>query len=72
MSKDTNLSQHLPWLIPLLLALLVSFGQLHTLANRVDVIEHQQNTDGKQAVKELTALKERVNSIEHYCCPELD
>jgi hypothetical protein len=66
-----QISQILPWLIPLIITLFIGGARLYELNDKVISIQHKQNTEGVKAIKELSDLKWRVHNIEEYCCQEI-
>jgi hypothetical protein len=58
----------LPWLVPVIMAMLIGGAKLYEVIDVVDAIKIRQDTSGKKAIQELGDLKWRVRNIERYCC----
>ena len=69
--KYSFINNTLPWLIPLLMAILLGGYNLYSLIHRVDVLEYQSETEGKEAIKQLDNVDARVRRLEEFCCGEI-
>jgi hypothetical protein len=65
------IKEHLPWLIPLLISVLIVGFQIFGLLNRVTTLENISRTKGEQAIEKLERVDARVSRLEEFCCGEV-
>ncbi len=66
-----NFKEHLPWIVPLLISVLVGSVQIYGLISRVDALEETGRTRGDAAISQLQQVDNRVKRIEEFCCGEI-
>lgn len=66
-----TIKDHLPWLVPLLISILVGGFQLYGLIHRVDALEELDRTRGNAAIAQLHDVDNRVKRLEEFCCGEV-
>ncbi len=64
------MKDHLSWIIPVGLTLLVAFGQMYALTQDVKEMKHTSETKGAKAYERLSNLEYRVDVMERFCCQE--
>jgi hypothetical protein len=66
-----TLKEHLPWLVPLLISVLIGGIHIYGLIDRVNKLELTSRTRGNAAINQLQNVDNRVKRLEEFCCGEL-
>jgi hypothetical protein len=72
MTKKQGVSEHLAWLVPLIITLLIAFGQMYSLTQKVYEMDKKQTTIGAEAINKLGKIENRIQVLEHYFCAEVE
>jgi hypothetical protein len=66
------MKEHLPWLVPLLISIMIGFANLYSLQEKVEEIHKIQQEQGIEAIKKVDYLEYRVGTLEKFCCSEIE
>jgi hypothetical protein len=69
-ATKSDITPHLPWIVPLLMTLAAGGFQIYSLIGQVQELEYAQRTTGRAAIEELDSIKYRVSELERYCCQD--
>jgi hypothetical protein len=62
--NSTQIIQHLPWLIPLVITLLGISFQIYSVIGRIEKLEERSYVKGEVAIRDLGELDYRVRKVE--------
>jgi len=63
-ANGSSIIPHLPWIVPLVMAILGLGFEVFSIVGKVKALEERSYVKGEMAIRELEALKFRVDAME--------